>query len=142
MDQTTLLKEQFAGGHKLIARLLARGLDLVAAGWAKPAHRASWRLYLVVPAEEPARQDAYALMNGAVDELEGEWASAFERVEWSSVQIVPPNDSLGKGLLEFARVPRKFATWQPEGMLGDTFVEGAYIYPSAMFAKPAPAPGN
>jgi hypothetical protein len=82
-------------------------------------------------------------VNSVLEELESEWGSAFERVEWSAVQILPPTDPLAKGLLEFAtHYPRKVATWQGEGMLGDTFVEGAYIYPAALFVKPAPAPAS
>jgi hypothetical protein len=135
--------EQFAGGHKLVTKLLARGLALVAACWAKSPHRESWRLYLVIPEGTEGRRAAYAVMNGVLDEMEDEWASAFERVAWSAVQILSPTDPLAKGLLEFgARSPRKVATWQGEGMLGDAFVEGAYIYPSALFARPAPATGN
>ncbi len=145
MDPTTVLREQFGGGEKLVAKLLARGIDLVAAGWAKPADRQSWRLFLVVPGELKVRQEASAATDGALAELESEWASAFERVEWSEVQVVPPTDRLAKGFVEFGtHYPRKVASWKGDGMLGDEYVEGAYIYPSALFAKPAhpPATGN
>lgn len=143
MDQTTLLREQFAGGRKVVTALLARGFDLVAAGWAKTPDRERWKLYLVSPAVEATDpRPAYRVVNAALDEMEGDWADAFDRVDWTAVMLIPPSDPLARGLLESARLTRKVARWQDEGMLGDTFVEGAYIYPSALFAKPTPATGN
>jgi hypothetical protein len=99
---------------------------------------------LVVPAAGAAEQrEAYAVANSTLDELEDEWGSAFERVEWSAVQVLSADDPFAQGsLTQFPSALWKWSMLYGERMIGDTFVEGAYIYAPALFAGPAPATEN
>lgn len=144
MDQTTVVKEQVEGGSKLLNQLLARGVDLVAACWAKTADYDRWLLYLVSPAVEGRDpRPVYLEIRTALREMETEWSQPFECVEPTTVQLIPPSDPLAQGLLtESPSALRKWSTLYGERMIGNTFVEGAYIYPSALFAKPASVTGS
>jgi len=118
------------GGRKLIDALVARGLDVRAAFWAKPIEE-RWRLFLAVPAvEEKGTRSAYELINSAVR------AAPELGIDIFDVTVISAGDSMARAAADFAapitaRAPRSLGGVVPFGdlRLGRQSVEGAYIYP-------------
>src|SRR4051812_42868564 len=99
MDQGTVVTEQIEGGSKLIRKLLARGVDLLAACWAKTASYDRWVLYLITPAVEGTDpRPLYREIREVLREMEREWRHLPERIDPDSVQLIPPSDPLARGV--------------------------------------------
>jgi len=140
VDQATLVRERITSGEKLIARLRERGLDITAACWAKTADDGQWYLYLVSPrVDTDGRSAVYETVLETLAKMDTEWANPFERIGPLDVKVLRPSQPLAWGLLEhYQRFPDTSPTWHSGSVLGTVYIEGAYIYPAAMFAGPQP----
>ncbi len=146
MGQVPVVSErQFEGGEKLIRELVAGGLVLTGACWAKLPERGKGYLYLISPdaigagGRSMSRRVFDALATLDARKAWGHW---LERVDGLDVLTVSPLHAIGMAL---AGVYDKYVGEYPtirSDMLGPLPIDGAaMIYPPAMFAQPAPAAG-
>lgn len=141
MDSTTLVRERVGAGEKLLTRLRERALEVVAACWAKTIDDGQWYLYLVSPrVDTEGRVAVYKVVLDTLASMEGGGADAFERIGALDVKVLRPSQPLARGMLDLYRAwPNDPPAYHQDSVLGSVSVEGAYIYPAAMFAPPQPA---
>lgn len=137
MDQDTVVSERTESGKRLIEALVAAGLEVRVAFWAKPTDEEKWFLYLAIPiVDKEGPTAAYRQVLSVVRKVPELW------IDPSEVRVVGLNDSLTEAALELVRpkVPDSpFAVRNPRpfpGMtrfggatLGGVDIDGAYIYP-------------
>lgn len=141
MDEIGLVNEQIEGGRKLIARGRQDGLGLTGGCWAKLADDGQPYLYLVAP--EVATDGplaAYRKLAAVQAALEADRLPAAERIDPFAVKLISTGRSLAEGLAwHYHRFPDEHPTWHHGRVLGREDIDGAYIYPAALF-RPAPQP--
>jgi hypothetical protein len=148
MDQVPVVSERkFDGGEKLIRALLAAGVPIAGACWAKTPRYARPRLYLVTPEVEGAdARLTYSKVGAALDALDAgqKWGHWLERIDQFDVSLVSPGSDVGRALAwEYDHYPGPGPTLK-YGWLGrDIPLEegAAFVYPPSLFSEPAPAAG-
>jgi hypothetical protein len=140
VDQATLVREQFDGGAKLLARLRDHGFAVTGAFWAKTEYDGQWYLYIVAPTisgKDP--RPAFGEVRETLRQMAAEWTHAFEQVEPSDVKLLGTDEQLAKGLLDwYAHHPQDRPALYQGSSLGSVSIEGAYIYPAKMFVSQQP----
>lgn len=146
MDTPPLVNGQIRLGAKLLTRLLEIGFPVIAAFWAKTQKYAQWRLYLVSPAPiGDGEESLFWRMRQAAATVNFRSDDPFEPVvdldTWP-VMIVRPDHPLAAGMLRrYELAPDSTPALFDWAVIGTTTVDGAYLYPAAMFPKPLPAVG-
>jgi hypothetical protein len=137
MDQITLVSQELDDGRRLIDVLLARGLDVRAALWAKPAEASKPYLYIVSPkVDDEGPGAAYHFVHDVLRSSPDFWIKPLD------VRVVGVNDSLGAVALKAIepRAPASQSVVNPprpypgmmrvaEGTFGGLDIDWAFIYP-------------
>jgi hypothetical protein len=141
MDQTTLVREQYDGGIKLLTRLQERGFDIAAAGWAKTAYDGQMYLYIVSPSmtgKDP--RTGYRVIHETLQQFENEWSHPFERIDHLAVKLIGTSEAIAQGMLKwYSQYAGPNPSWFNESSIGSEYVEHACIYPATLFAAPQQA---
>ena len=144
MDQDTVVSEQTESGRRLIEALVADGIEVQAAFWAKPTDEGKWFLYLVSSmVDDKGPAVAYRLVHAILRRMPDLRIDPFE------IKVVGLKDSLAEAALALlkpngpdspfaARNPRPYPGMTRFGgsTLGGVSIDGAYIYPPS---QPAPS---
>ncbi len=126
MDQAILVIYRLGDGQKLIEHLVRNGLDIMAAFWLYTNDNEKWRLNLVCKSvDEEGPRNGYRLVGRAFEDLPDiQLDPVFD------VTLIGPRKTLARGVLKHLKqYPYKFAKRVERTMLGDVYVESAYIYP-------------
>ena len=140
MAASALVREQIEGGEKLIRKLLERGsLRVDGALWGQREYDGRSYLYLVLPnLDRDGSFKSHEAIGEAQAELENEGIHWMERIE--SLRLLPPTDSLARGLLEkYRNFPKLKPSLPRDQPIGSEFVENAFIYPPSVFQPLAAA---
>jgi hypothetical protein len=134
MDPTTLVvPEQIADGKRLLERLEQAGFPVAAAAWLRESVRGYWQLYVVSPVvEDQGRRNAYGWIHRVAREIPQPFLIAPLDVRARS-----PHEPLGEALIALAGRYAGMSSpiYHGETRLGETEIDGAYIYPAAALAE-------
>ncbi len=132
MDQIPLVNEQIEGGRKLIERLLANGIPIVAAGWVKEYDLWGWYLYLVTPlvSEDGDTLPAYRRINAV---LRG--GPQPPEIDPFQIKAVGPSGRVGRAIHDAQRYAGRAWPFAGISTLGGLSVDGAYFYPPLVAAE-------
>ena len=141
MDQAVLVREQIDGGEKLISHLLTGGLPVIAAFWAKTDGDGQWYLYVVTPEVDVlGTLGAYRRLGELEKTMNGVKMHPLERIDRFGIKVISPKQPLALAALDlYHRFPEQTQTFL-SFWLGSVAIEGAYIYPPALF-EPQPQTG-
>jgi len=134
------VREQVAGGRKLLSHFREQKFEVMAACWAKPDDEGRLHLYIVSPLVQTlGRPAAYGAAFQVLDSLQAGWVDEFERIDSGDLKLLAPDQALARALLEHNRLyPDLAPTWHGGLTLGSmSSIEAAYIYPASMFARSA-----
>ena len=142
MDKGTLVREQLDGGEKLITRLVTNQFAVSAAGWVATTDDGQPYLHIASPeADEKGLQYAYGALAKALDGLDADASHWMERIDSADVKMLRTTEPLARGLADVnRRYPGPCPTWFNGPDLGGVAIDGAYLYPLALF-QPQPAVG-
>lgn len=125
MDQIPLVNDQIEAGRKVVQRLQANGIPILAAGWVKESDLWDWYLYLVTPLvdEDGAKTRAYRRIFPAIRS-----GPQPPEVDPFRVKAVGPAEPKGRAILDAQRQGRR--PWEfGGGSLGGVSVDAVYLYP-------------
>lgn len=125
MDQGTLVGPHVDDGRRLIERLIADGVPVLAAAWLKPSEEGSWVLYIVTPlVDDRGLHDAYLQVHGALSRIESAGLTT------ANIRFVGTRDPLAEVLESILqqRPKSRGISWAGP-RLADIQVDDAYIYP-------------
>lgn len=123
MDSIPLVDAQKIDGERLRDQLVQNGFEVTAACWAKPVNEDRWSLYIASPVVDRlgppgAYREAYRLLRT----LGQSWVSP------SDVKLIGERHPIAQHAASLARgYPGPTHSRAP--LLGDIFVDEAYIYP-------------
>jgi hypothetical protein len=125
MDQDELVEFQIEGGRKVIDQLARDGLEVHAAAWIKTVEDGSWMLYVATPlVEASGLKEAYRFLHGSLQRVRG------NPISLSDISMVGPADPIAKAVSNILdRHPGRIASHYTGKQLGDSMIEGAYVYP-------------
>jgi hypothetical protein len=129
MDQGTLVDMQIDDGRRLLDRLAAEGVPVVAAFWAKETEGGLWFLYLATPlvGEGGATRPAYRRVNAVIRQMPAPY-----RMDPLAIKVVAPTDPIAQDVLAvLQRASGSHASrvrWDGS-RLGDVSIDDAYFYP-------------
>lgn len=141
MDPTTLVsRDQIRGGEDLLSALSAHGVPVTGAAWARIDDNSRPYLYIVFP---DAETDGLIAVAGRFAEVfravEPTWDDPFRRLGMFDARLLRPSDRFAQAILRETAANRGRATLVRRDTLGGVSVEGgAYLYPTSLFAAPAP----
>jgi len=139
MDKGLLVREQVAGGQKLVEQLVKNGFPLTAAFWRKTDDDSRWRLYLVTPlVEERGPFEAYRQIQAAIDGCR--WADPAEAIDTSMIHTLHTGHTLAKLIGFYSRgAAGRAGTWTDAEWVRDGAVSGTYLYAPVPTPTAAPA---
>jgi len=131
MDTNTLVEPLLEDGRKLVEHLLQRGFEVSVAMWLRTNDDNKWFFYIVSPIV-----DAEGSLNGYKQllPLVREMPQPFS-IEPMRIKILGATSPIGRDVLaDLARYcgPRISPIRWPRIWLGDTSIDGAYLYPSSV----------
>jgi hypothetical protein len=124
MDQVPLVADQIEGGRKLVELLADSGFPVAAACWVKEDKESRWYLFLVSPlVDEHGPREAYRRLIPLLEkQQEPLLVDPFE------VKLIGPSEPLAKGIADAQRRVGRKVTPRYQDVLGDVYVEAAYLY--------------
>ena len=141
MAQDELVEEQIESGKRLINVLVADGLEIPVAFWARPTEEGKWFLYLASPlVDEKGPTVVYRLVLSVLRQTPELWIDTFE------VKAIGMDDTMAQAALAIARPQHPdspFAVLNPKphrGMIrfGGSKLGGVAIDGSARIYPPPP----
>jgi hypothetical protein len=125
MDQAALVDRDIENGRRLIQALDLADFPVVAAFWSFITEESVWRLQIASPRVDEMGPIA------VYTEIQGVLRASASTLPLRRISVLPENDALVTDLRLFAGTPgapylggsHLFRT-----VLGDTFIEGAYVY--------------
>jgi hypothetical protein len=135
VDQAILVIYRLGDGQKLIEQLVRDGLEIMAAFWLYTNDNERWTLNLICKAvDKEGPRNSYGAIVRAFEELPDlQLDSVFD------VTLLGPSQPLARGVLtHLKRHPYKYTRRVEQTLLGDVYVESAYIYPPELL-RPAEA---
>jgi hypothetical protein len=142
VDTSSLVSQQIAAGDRLIRRMLADGVEVNGAFWARNEAGGKDYLYLITPEVEHRDTNvAYGKVGDALNALIDEGVPRDERPDPFGIKLLPPSQRLAERVLRLCALHQDDRPiWLTDDSLGGVPALGAhiYIYPAKLFA-PQPA---
>lgn len=136
------MNEQIEGGAKLLHRLLDNGFDASGAAWIKLTDEPRWHLYVVTPIIESLGPiAAYRQMGDTLGDMDPIKTYPSGCIDAFALKLIGPGEQLAQGVLSLYRhFPNSISPTWLYSMLGDAYLDLAYVYPPSLFqpqAQPA-----
>ena len=132
-------RDQVQGGEALILLLPGKGVEVTGAAWVKTDDDGQPYLYVVSPTVEDAGPlEAASRLVAALNELDQTPADPFQRIDPYGIRLVSPSDPVAGWVRKWhERRADDRPTFHSGGSVNGVPLDGAYLYPAAMFAPPA-----
>jgi HEPN domain-containing protein len=128
MDTDTLVENLIDDGQKLVEELPQRGFEMTAAFWLKASEDGKWRFYIVSPlVDAEGSIKAYMRLHPLVRAMpQPFWIDPLK------IKLIGPSNPIARdvtAILGRVRGPRVGPIRWRGTWLGDSSIEGAYLYP-------------
>ncbi|QJW95732.1 hypothetical protein [Frigoriglobus tundricola] len=140
MDPTTLVSRERADhAGEFLKRLPAEGLITRGAIWAQLDSDGRPYLYIVTPSvESEGPIEANLRLGRALREFQKGVSDPFRRLDPFEIKLIAPSDPLAGWVQKwYERRPDDRPTIHYGSSFNGAPSDGAYLYPAAMFARPA-----
>lgn len=138
MDQITVVNRELEDGQRLLVALLADGLEVRAAFWAKPTEASKPYLYVVSPlVDNKGPRAAIEVAQDVVRKTPEVWIRPLDvrvvgvqdSLGEAALKAIEPSPALGGFAVKTAR-PYPGMTRIGEGTFGGLDIDWAFIYPA------------
>jgi hypothetical protein len=138
MDQAILVIFRIGDGQRLIEHLVARHFPVSAAFWLYTNDNEKWSLCIVSPdVEREGVENPYGVVLQAFRDVPD------LQIDQDDFTLISPRRPLARGVLNYLKqYPSSKAKRVEKTLLGDVYVESAYIYPPSLHRPDESAAGR